>query len=77
MVGAGVSDHCQGGAHPTAIADRLTPVLQVEPTYLPEEQKAWLKDASNAVKRHGFYLRKAIVSGGARRPLAAGSPCLH
>ncbi|EFN52770.1 hypothetical protein CHLNCDRAFT_54198 [Chlorella variabilis] len=32
----------------------------VEPTYLPEEQKAWLKDASNAVKRHGFYLRKAI-----------------
>lgn len=36
--------------------------MQVEPNYLPEEQKAWLKDASNAVKRHGFYLRKAIVS---------------
>ncbi|KAL4854485.1 Vacuolar protein sorting-associated protein 35B [Chlorella vulgaris] len=32
----------------------------VEPNYMPEEQKAWLKDASNAVKRHGFYLRKAI-----------------
>lgn len=36
--------------------------LQTEPAYLPEEQKAWLKDSSNAVKRHGFYLRKAIVS---------------
>ncbi|KAL4438691.1 hypothetical protein ABPG77_006295 [Micractinium sp. CCAP 211/92] len=24
------------------------------------DQKAWLKDASNAVKRHGFFLRKAI-----------------
>ena len=40
------------------------PRPQVEPSYAPDEQKAWLKDASNAVKRHGFYLRKAIVSGG-------------
>ncbi|PSC73631.1 vacuolar sorting-associated 35B-like [Micractinium conductrix] len=27
---------------------------------LPEDQRAWLKDAQQAVKRHGFYLRKAI-----------------
>ncbi|KAL4440093.1 hypothetical protein ABPG75_003094 [Micractinium tetrahymenae] len=32
----------------------------MEGGYQPQEQKAWLKDASNAVKRHGFYLRKAI-----------------
>ena len=31
------------------------------------DQKAWLKDASNAVKRHGFFLRKAIVRQGRRR----------
>jgi hypothetical protein len=36
-------------------------LLQGDSSYLPEEQKAWLKDASNAVKRHGFYLCKAIV----------------
>ncbi len=49
----------------------LVPFLQ-EGT---NDQKAWLKDASNAVKRHGFFLRKAIVRRGRRRAgLYAGGP---
>lgn len=58
---AAIKDRRQAGAH----APPRLPRPQVEPSYAPDEQKAWLKDASNAVKRHGFYLRKAIVSGGA------------
>ena len=43
-------------------ATKLCPAcLQGEPSYVPDEQKAWLQDSLNAVKRYGFHLRKSIV----------------
>ena len=58
------SGHRWRPASSQAAAPACIALPQAELSYAPEEQKAWLKDASNAVKRHGFYLRKAIVSSG-------------
>ena len=50
------------GAWVTTRCLKLCPAcLQGEPSYVPDEQKAWLQDSLNAVKRYGFHLRKSIV----------------